>query len=157
MNALQRLIADYLGDHPEETFSSIARRGGMPRQTVQALARRNQVRATPRDATIEALAEGLRMDVEIVKAAAGLTAGYGQGTAALENEQVRMLVEVASELDEERLMAVFRRARALLEEAREEQQDKEAKEAKAKPRKTARTKSGAGVDATADRPDKPAS
>ncbi|MGZ4590258.1 MAG: hypothetical protein ACXV3V_11050 [Actinomycetes bacterium] len=144
MNALQRLIADFLGDHPEETFSSIARRAKMPRQTVQALARRKQVRAAPREATIVALARGLRMDVDIVKAAAGLTAGYGQGTAALENEQMRMLVEVASELDEERLTAVLRRARALMEEAREEEQAKKSKAGRTK-------RSVAAVDAPADR------
>ncbi|MGZ4663571.1 MAG: hypothetical protein ACXV5Q_00595 [Frankiaceae bacterium] len=149
MNALQRLIADFLSDHPEETFSSIARRGKMPRQTVQALARRKQVRAAPRQDTIEALARGLRMDVDIVKAAAGLTAGYGQGTAALENEQMRMLVEVAAELDEERLTAVLRRARALMEEAREEEQARLARKARGK-------RSVAGVDTPANGADKPA-
>lgn len=120
MNALQRLIADYLGEHPEETFSSIARRANMPRQTVQALARRSKVRAAPRTATIEALARGMNMDVDLVKVAAGLTAGYGQGTAALEDERVRMLVEMTAELDEEKFTALMRRARALMEEAREE-------------------------------------
>ena len=120
MNALQQLIADYMSDHPEETFASIARRGDMPRQTVQALARRSQVRATPREDTIQALARGMNMPVDIVKAAAGLTAGYGQGTAALEDDKVRLLVEMASELDAEKMEALMRRARSLLEEAREE-------------------------------------
>ncbi len=119
MNALQQLIADYMGDHPDETFASIARRGDMPRQTVQALARRSQVRATPRADTIERLAQGMNMSMDIVKAAAGLTAGYGQGTAALEDDKVRLLVEIASELDEEQMDVLMRRARLLMGEARE--------------------------------------
>lgn len=122
MNALQQLIADYLRDHPDENYSTIARRGEIPRQTVQALAKRERARQTPRPQSLEGLAKGMRMSLDVVRAAAGMTAGYGLGTAELSDERVRLLVGTVAELDDERMEAVFRRARLLLEEQREEEQ-----------------------------------
>lgn len=123
MNALQQLIADYLDDHPGENYSTIARRGGIPRQTVQALARRERSRQTPRPHSLEGLARGMGVSIDTVRQAAGLAAGYGLDSS-IDDERVRMLLGTVSELDTERLEAVFRRARALLDEQREEQQAK---------------------------------
>jgi hypothetical protein len=120
MNALQQLIHDYLQDHPDENYSTIALRGGIPRQTVQALARRERARVTPRPASLEGLAKGMNMSLEVVRQAAGMSAGYGLGTAELADERMRLLVGTVGELDDERMEAVFRRARMLLEEQREE-------------------------------------
>lgn len=122
VNALQRLIADYISEHPGESYSSIGRRGGMPRQTVYALAKRGKARQTPRPDTLEALAKGLQMPLPVVRAAAGMTAGYyGENLAQVTDERMRLLIATLVELDEERLSAAERRARSLLAEQREEE------------------------------------
>lgn len=122
MNALQQLIADYLADHPGETFSSIARRGGISKQTVQATARRASSKQTPHPATITGLARGMNKPESEVRAAAAAAAGYANGTTTseLKSDQDRLIVEALSELDAERLEILRRRARFLLEEQREE-------------------------------------
>ena len=57
MNALQKLIADYLADNPGENYSTIARRGDMPRTTVYSLATKEERRQTPHPDTIRQLAK----------------------------------------------------------------------------------------------------
>lgn len=118
---LQRLIADYLRDHPDESYSSIARRGStpekeLPRGTVQAIAKRDSYsRQLPREDTLEALARGMQMSVERVRAAAGYaTAATG------DNPEVQLLLATVRDLDPERLEMVLRRARLLHEEMEEE-------------------------------------
>jgi len=118
MNALQQLIADYLRDHPGETFASIARRGGMPRQTVYAIAKRKRPRQTPRLETIRALAKGLETQEQTVRAAVGLASGYSGIERASQDEA--MLLEMFRSLDDERREAVLRRARSMLAEVNEE-------------------------------------
>lgn len=122
MNSLQKLISDYLSDHPDESYSSIARRGGMSRSTVYSLATIEQRRQTPHPDTIKKLSRGMDMLESVVKAAAGDAAGYrgGPATSELTTEQARLIVEAASHLDQERLEALARRARHLLAEMREE-------------------------------------
>lgn len=124
MNAVQRLIQSYIDEHPGESYASIARRAGMPRQTVYALAKRSQARQTPRPDTIKKLAKGLGTSEAVVRAAAGATAGYAaesnHGTQEIVSEQRRLLIAVLDELDAERLAAVERRARALHQEQIEE-------------------------------------
>ncbi|MGH8867117.1 MAG: hypothetical protein ACRDYU_03865 [Actinomycetes bacterium] len=121
MNALQRLIADWLSEHPGETYSSIARRGDLPRQTVNALAKRARARQTPRPDTISKLAKGLRLDERTVREAAGLSAGYGIEEHRDRDDKYRLLIATLESLDEERLDAVARRARALRQEQIEEE------------------------------------
>lgn len=121
VNALQRLIADYISDHPGESYASIARRGRMPRQTVYALAKRGKARQTPRPDTLEALARGLQSPLSVVRAADGMTAGYGEDLAHMTDERMRLLIATLSALDEERLASAERRARSLLAEQREEE------------------------------------
>jgi hypothetical protein len=120
MNSLQKLIADYLGDNHGENYSTIARRGGLPRSTVYSLATKEELRQTPHPETIRKLARGMDMLVSVVKAAAGDAAGYRPVTSELSSEQARLIVEAASHLDQERLESLARRARHLLAEMREE-------------------------------------
>ena len=122
MNALQQLIADYLEDNPSEDYSSIARRGGMPRQTVWATAKRSTARQTPRPETLARLAKGMNMSESEVRAAAGIAAGYpGTSSSEFKTERGRLIAEALNALDEERLEILARRARFLLAEQREEQ------------------------------------
>jgi transcriptional regulator with XRE-family HTH domain len=121
MNALQQLIADFLDDNPGENLSTIARRGGLSRQTVQGIARRSKSRQTPQVQTLEGLARGMNKPIAEVRAAAGIAAGFGGTvTSEIKSDQDRLIVEALSELDEERLEILRRRARFLLAEQREE-------------------------------------
>jgi hypothetical protein len=121
MNSLQKLIADYLADNHGENYSTIARRGGLPRSTVYSLATKEERRQTPHPETIRKLAKGMSMVESVVKAAAGDAAGYRSVSSELGTERARLIVEAASHLDDERLEALARRARHLLAEMREEE------------------------------------
>ncbi|MDR6861925.1 hypothetical protein [Phycicoccus sp. 3266] len=124
MNALQQLVADYLSDNPGESYSSIARRGGLPRQTVWAIAKRESSRQTPHPDTIDGLARGMNMPEARVRAAAGMAAGYpGAVSSTISSERGQLIAEALNELDEERLEILARRARFLLAEQRDEQGD----------------------------------
>lgn len=122
MNALQQLIADYLDDNPGESYSSIARRGGLPRQTVWAIAKRESSRQTPHPDTIDGLAKGMEMPESRVRSAAGLAAGYpGTVSSEFKTERGQLIAEALNALDDERLEILARRARFLLAEQQEEQ------------------------------------
>ena len=127
MNALQKLIADYLADNPGENYSTIARRGELPRTTVYSLAMKEERRQTPHPDTIKGLAKGMSMLESVVKSAAGAAAGYrsSAGLSELSTEESRLIVEAATHLDKERLEALARRARHLLAEMREESEDRD--------------------------------
>lgn len=121
MNSLQRLIADYLSDNPDENYSTIAQRGGMSRSTVYSLAKKEERRQTPHPETIRRLALGMGMQESVVRAAAGDAAGYrATTTSEMTTPQARLIVEATAHLDQERLEALARRARHLLAEMREE-------------------------------------
>ena len=122
MNALQQLIADYLDDNPGESYSSIARRGGLPRQTVWAIAKRESSRQTPHPDTIAGLAKGMQMPESRVRSAAGIAAGYPSSTSSeFKTERGQLIAEALSALHDERLEILARRARFLLAEQREEE------------------------------------
>ena len=119
MNELQRLVDDYLKDHPGETYSSIGRRGGLSKATVWAIARRETPRQTPHPETIKRLAAGMEMPEARVRDAAALAAGFGSRVSSeVKTERGRLIVEALNELDEARLDELHRRARYLLEEMR---------------------------------------
>lgn len=122
MNDLQRLIDDYIKDNPDESYSSIARRGGIPRQTVWALAKKESARQTPQPSTISGLAKGMGLSEETVRRAAGQAAGYPSAPVTSEHisDRGRLIVEALRELDAERLEILARRARFLMAEQREE-------------------------------------
>lgn len=126
MNALQRVIADYLADNPGENYSSIARRGNMSRSTVHSLATVEKRRQTPNPQTIESLARGMSMSVSNVRKAAGDAAGYKVDVPAeLDSEEGRLIVAAFQDLDDERKRELARRARFLLAEMREASGDRD--------------------------------
>jgi len=126
MNALQRVIANFLADNPGENYSSIARRGGMSRSTVHSLATVEKRRQTPNPATIESLAKGMRMSAASVRKAAGDAAGYRVDVPPqLDSEEGRLIVAAFEDLDDERKKDLARRARFLLAEMREASGDRD--------------------------------
>ena len=123
MNELQQLIADYIADNPGESYASIGRRGGLPRQTVQHLAKKAQAKQTPHPETLKCLAAGMRMPESVVRAAAADAAGYGANSTNGDDSdpELRLYVESFKALDRERRDVLTRRMRSLLTEMREEQ------------------------------------
>lgn len=123
MNALQRLIQRYLDEHPGETYASIARRGNIKAGTVQAVAKRPRKRQMPTHETLEGLARGMSMSLDVVEQAARQAAGINATVIEIgtDDEDVMMLLAVSRELDPERLRELARRARYLREEMEEEQ------------------------------------
>lgn len=120
MNALQKLIAEYLADNPGETHSSIARRAGMSRSTVYSIATVEKRVQTPNPETITALARGMGMTLERVRKAAADAAGYRLDVPAeLDSDEGRLIVAAFADLDDERKRELARRARYLLQEMRE--------------------------------------
>lgn len=127
MNALQQLIADYLSDNPGESYASIGRRGSLPnhplpRSTVHSLATKPSWRQTPNPATLEALARGMDMIEDMVRAAAADAAGYTTASADGDAPRRPILVEAERLLDPERLDVLERRARFLMAEWQDERQ-----------------------------------
>ena len=82
MNPLQRLIQQCLRERGR-SYGDAARRGGLPRSTLYALATTRNLVRPPRPATIDALARGLDVPVAVVRAAAAESAGlhYYEGSA----------------------------------------------------------------------------
>ena len=74
INPLQRLIRQRLGERGW-SYGEVARRGGLPRSTVYALATTRNLGRPPRPDTIDALAKGLDVPVSVVRAAAAESTG----------------------------------------------------------------------------------
>lgn len=119
MNALQQLIADYLRDHPGETYASIGRRGGVSRQTVQSAATTERRKQSIHEHTIKALAKGMGLPEHRVHAAAGDAAGYRSGVPdEIDTPSALLMWEAYGQLDETRRRELEARARFLLDEQR---------------------------------------
>jgi transcriptional regulator with XRE-family HTH domain len=74
INPLQRLIQERLRGRGW-SYGVVARRGGLPRSTVYALATTRNLVRPPLSATIDALARGLDVPVSVVRAAAAESIG----------------------------------------------------------------------------------
>lgn len=119
-------LAELIWEHMErtgETVSDIARRGGMPRQTVAAILYRPIIAQTPRPATITALAKGLRLSEEMVRERAAVAAMEfidGDGHTIYRADEWRHdplianVVECMRKLDDEAKKVVLATARALV-------------------------------------------
>jgi len=89
-----------------ETYADIARRGGLPRQTVSALMQPGRELTRPHVRTLDKLAAGLELSPNVVRAAATLGLGNTRPRSAL-------LAELAAELDEKELGVLLAVAHAL--------------------------------------------
>lgn len=120
MNDLQRLIANYIADHPGENYSSIARRGNMSRSTVYSAARAEKRKQGLQENTIRSLAKGMEMRESVVRMAAGSAAGYDVTVPQeMDTDEGRLIVAAFHDLDEGRKRELARRARFLLAEMRD--------------------------------------
>jgi transcriptional regulator with XRE-family HTH domain len=113
-NALQELIHNHCQE-TGETLSDIAARGGLARQTVSAIAHRDDPGAIPRRVTLAKLATGLGLPLEIVERAAALAAQVGTGELDGDMTQLRLdvLVSHARGLNDDEIEVLVAAARAL--------------------------------------------
>ncbi len=74
MNLLQRLIGERLLERGW-SYDHVARRGGLPRSTLYALATTRDLAIAPGAAIIDALARGLEVPAALVRAIADESAG----------------------------------------------------------------------------------
>lgn len=101
LNPLAELIWDHL-ERTHETITDIAKRGGLPRQTVTAILYRPVVAQTPRPATLEALARGLRLSLELVReraAYASMEYVNGDGATVVRADDWRADPTIARTMD----------------------------------------------------------
>lgn len=73
-NALQQLMRQQL-DTQKWSYGDVARRGGIPRSTVHHLATSEGLVRMPQPATLEGLARGLELPLELVRRAAAEACG----------------------------------------------------------------------------------
>lgn len=111
MNALQELIAAHCRD-TGDTISDIAARGDLSRQTVSAIAHRDEPGSIPRRATLGKLATGLGLSLDVVEHAASLAASQSDADE-LANLRLEVLIDQARRLDDGSLQVLLATARAL--------------------------------------------
>ncbi len=114
MNALQRLIRRHC-EVTGQSQADIARRGGLPKQTVSWIARGEGTGATEPD-TLNKLAAGMGVDPRRVHYAAAQAAGYDLEETTSDEDELEVLSAMVRTLDPPRRRAVERRAAELLRE-----------------------------------------
>lgn len=121
MNPLQRLIQDWLDTRRgEETYTTLATRGGINKQTIsEIVGRTTPYRQMIRSSTITGLARGMELDEEIVREAARLSVGSAR-FAEVRDHRMRVLMEFAGPLDEDRFEYLMRRAQQQFRDQRAE-------------------------------------
>lgn len=130
MNAMQRLIRQRMAEL-DLSFAEVGRRGDIPQNTVWRLANKVQHRQPPRAQTLERLARGLDLPLDVVRAAAADAAGYRLeeiNTTLEAAEDVRIVVAAMSELSAADRAKLRRMAQMFAEEmAAEDDRDKKRK------------------------------
>jgi transcriptional regulator with XRE-family HTH domain len=91
MNALQQLIRRRM-DENKWSYGDIARRGGLPRSTVHNLATLEQMSRPPRPVTLERLAKGLDVPLDIVRGAAATAAGLQVWKEPVSDPEIEVMV-----------------------------------------------------------------
>lgn len=104
MPALARLIAE-VRESSGDSYADIADRGGMPRSTVHKLATA-ELTGLPKRETLERLARGLNVPVEIVTQAAHTSTGYHVYAEATPDATTQVLIANISRLDPDQRAAV---------------------------------------------------
>lgn len=119
MNALQRLIRARMTEL-DLTYDEVAKRGGLPKATIHALATKAQHRAMPKPDTLANLATGLGVSVDVVRSAAADAAGYAYQDIQVHGslvsaENIRVVAMAMQELDEADQAHIRRIAMGFLE------------------------------------------
>lgn len=100
MNALQQLIRARMAEL-NRSFSDVARRGGLPRSTVHHLAANSRPGRLPNPVTLERLAVGLDMPIEVLRAAAAAAAGFSVsslGSETVGDPEIEVLIASLAKL-----------------------------------------------------------
>jgi hypothetical protein len=90
-DALQRLIIERMREL-RRSYGDVARLGKLPRSTVHYLATRRHPGRLPNPVTLERLASGLDLPLNLVRAAAASAAGLVFDTAATDDPEVEVLI-----------------------------------------------------------------
>ena len=100
MNALRELVDRRLRERGW-SYAEVARRGALPRSTVHHLATTELVRRMPQPATLEALARGLELPLDLVRDAAASAAGIQVYRELGQDPDVAMLIASLERLSPE--------------------------------------------------------
>jgi transcriptional regulator with XRE-family HTH domain len=126
MNALQRLIRSRMAEL-DISFRDIEQRGGIPWTTVSTLVNKTEHRQVPRRNTLEKLAKGLDLPLDLVRAAAADAAGYQLQeipvTTLAEAEDVRIVAAAMANMTAEDRAKLRRLAVAFQNEIAAEQSE----------------------------------
>jgi len=90
-DALQRLIIERMREL-RCSYGDVARLGNLPRSTVHHLATHRHSERLPNPATLERLAAGLDLPLNVVRAAAASAAGLVLDTAATGDPEIEVLI-----------------------------------------------------------------
>lgn len=90
-DALQRLIIERMREL-RRSYSDVARLGKLPRSTVHYLATHGHSGRLPHPVTLERLAAGLDLPLNLVRAAAASAAGLVLDTAAIGDPEIEVLM-----------------------------------------------------------------
>jgi hypothetical protein len=96
-DALQRLIVARMRELGR-SYGDVARLGKLPRSTVHHLATHSHSGRLPNPATLERLAAGLDLPINVVRAAAASAAGLVFDTAAIDDPEIEVLIASFSQL-----------------------------------------------------------
>lgn len=99
MNELGRLITERMAKE-RLTYDAVAEKGGIPKGTVWALVHRD-IKAPPRIDTVERLALGLGLPVDVVADAAAAATGYRKERVSSSDPNVQIIAAAAERLGEE--------------------------------------------------------
>jgi hypothetical protein len=114
-DALQRLIIDRMWEL-RRSYGAVARLGGLPRSTVHHLATHRRA-GLPNPATLERLATGLDLPVNVVRGAAATAAGVVLDTAASDDPDIDVLVASLARLSPADRQHVAALVRSMLDES----------------------------------------
>jgi len=96
-DALQRLITERMREL-RRSYGDVARLGNLPRSTVHHLATHGRSGRLPNPATLERLAAGLDLPLNLVRAAAASAAGLILDTTAADDPEIEILIASFSRL-----------------------------------------------------------
>jgi hypothetical protein len=90
-DALQRLIIERMREL-QRSYGDVARLGKLPRSTVHHLATHRHSGRLPNPVTLERLATGLDLPLNLVRAAAASAAGLVLDTTAIDDPEIEVLI-----------------------------------------------------------------
>src|SRR6266566_5272423 len=98
MDRLQQLIHDRMREL-NRSYGEVARRGGLPRSTVHHLATHPRSGRLPTPRTLEHLAAGLDLPLQVVRAAVASAAGLVLDSHTVDDPEIDILVSSITRLD----------------------------------------------------------